>query len=201
MVGAKRRGLPHGHRGRKHRTFDLARCGTATYNPLHAGGEPRQAGDGDRVRGARAGAGARGAGAADHPPRDRRAGLRDAAATSSRRPCKALRDGHTHYCPAPGLPELREACAEHLSRHRGLAIDPARVADRARREAVSLLRGAGHLRPGRRGDLSEPGLPDLRVGDPLGGRDAGAAAAHRGRRLRVHGGGARRAARRRARSS
>ena len=40
---------------------------------------------------------------------------------------KALRDGHTHYCPAPGLPELREACAEHLSRHRGLAIDPMRV--------------------------------------------------------------------------
>ncbi|MGZ4380220.1 MAG: pyridoxal phosphate-dependent aminotransferase [Gaiellaceae bacterium] len=40
---------------------------------------------------------------------------------------QALRDGHTHYCPAPGLPELREACAEHLSTHRGLAIDPARV--------------------------------------------------------------------------
>jgi aspartate aminotransferase len=40
---------------------------------------------------------------------------------------RALRDGHTHYCPAPGLPVLREACAEHLSRHRGLAIDPARV--------------------------------------------------------------------------
>jgi aspartate/methionine/tyrosine aminotransferase len=41
---------------------------------------------------------------------------------------RALRDGHTHYCPAPGLPVLREACAAHLSRHRGLAIDPARVA-------------------------------------------------------------------------
>ncbi len=40
---------------------------------------------------------------------------------------KALRDGHTHYCPAPGLPELREACAAHLSAHRGLAVDPARV--------------------------------------------------------------------------
>src|SRR6266566_4389425 len=40
---------------------------------------------------------------------------------------KALRDGHTHYCQAPGLPALREACAEHLSRHRGLEIDPGRV--------------------------------------------------------------------------
>lgn len=40
---------------------------------------------------------------------------------------KALRDGNTHYCQSPGLPELREACAEHLSRHRGLTIDPVRV--------------------------------------------------------------------------
>jgi len=40
---------------------------------------------------------------------------------------KALRDGYTHYCPAPGLPVLREACAEHLSHHRGLPIDPGRV--------------------------------------------------------------------------
>jgi aspartate aminotransferase len=40
---------------------------------------------------------------------------------------RALRDGHTHYCPAPGLPKLREACAAHLSGHRGLEIDPGRV--------------------------------------------------------------------------
>ncbi len=40
---------------------------------------------------------------------------------------KALRDGYTHYCPATGLPVLREACAEHLSRHRRLTIDPAHV--------------------------------------------------------------------------
>jgi aspartate/methionine/tyrosine aminotransferase len=40
---------------------------------------------------------------------------------------KALQDGNTHYCPAPGLPVLREACAEHLSRHRGLPIEASRV--------------------------------------------------------------------------
>jgi aspartate/methionine/tyrosine aminotransferase len=40
---------------------------------------------------------------------------------------RALRDGHTHYCPAPGLAQVREACAAHLSSHRGLEIDPARV--------------------------------------------------------------------------
>jgi aspartate/methionine/tyrosine aminotransferase len=40
---------------------------------------------------------------------------------------RALRDGHTHYCPAPGLPALREACAAHLSAHRGLPIEAASV--------------------------------------------------------------------------
>lgn len=40
---------------------------------------------------------------------------------------KALRDGFTHYCPAPGLPVLREACADYLARSRGLQVDPARV--------------------------------------------------------------------------
>jgi aspartate/methionine/tyrosine aminotransferase len=40
---------------------------------------------------------------------------------------KALRDGQTHYCPAPGIPALREAGADYLSRTRGIAIDPARV--------------------------------------------------------------------------
>ena len=40
---------------------------------------------------------------------------------------KALRDGLTHYCPAPGLPVLREAAANYLSRTRGVAIEPSRV--------------------------------------------------------------------------
>ena len=40
---------------------------------------------------------------------------------------RALRDGATHYCPAPGIPELREAAARYLSRTRGLEIDAGRV--------------------------------------------------------------------------
>ena len=39
----------------------------------------------------------------------------------------ALRDGHTHYCPAAGLPELREAAADYLGRSRAIDIDPGRV--------------------------------------------------------------------------
>jgi aspartate aminotransferase len=40
---------------------------------------------------------------------------------------RALLDGNTHYCPAPGIPALREACAAHLSEHRGLPIEPGRI--------------------------------------------------------------------------
>lgn len=40
---------------------------------------------------------------------------------------KALRDGQTHYCPAPGIPQLREAAAAYLSRSRGITVDPANV--------------------------------------------------------------------------
>jgi len=36
---------------------------------------------------------------------------------------KALRDGHTSYCPAQGIPELRGACAEYLSRTRGVPVE------------------------------------------------------------------------------
>jgi aspartate aminotransferase len=39
----------------------------------------------------------------------------------------ALRDGHTHYCPTAGLPELREAAAEYLGSSRGVSISPDRV--------------------------------------------------------------------------
>jgi aspartate aminotransferase len=39
----------------------------------------------------------------------------------------AIRAGETGYCPAPGLPELREAAAAELSRSRGVTIGPERV--------------------------------------------------------------------------
>jgi aspartate aminotransferase len=40
---------------------------------------------------------------------------------------RALRAGETHYCPAAGIPELREAVAEHLTATRGVDISPERV--------------------------------------------------------------------------
>ncbi|MBO9351435.1 MAG: pyridoxal phosphate-dependent aminotransferase [Thermomicrobium sp.] len=40
---------------------------------------------------------------------------------------EALRGGDTHYTPAAGLPELRAAIAEEVSRTRGIPVEPDRV--------------------------------------------------------------------------
>lgn len=40
---------------------------------------------------------------------------------------KALREGFTHYGPAPGLPELREAIAQEVSASRGIKVAPEEV--------------------------------------------------------------------------
>mgnify|MGYP001025887652 FL=1 len=39
---------------------------------------------------------------------------------------KALRAGYTHYTPAPGILELRQAIAEKVSKERGIDVDPNR---------------------------------------------------------------------------
>src|SRR5215471_12344198 len=39
----------------------------------------------------------------------------------------ALRAGETHYCPAAGIPELRDAAAAELSRTRGVDVASERV--------------------------------------------------------------------------
>ena len=68
---------------------------------------------------------------------------------------KALRDGHTHYCPAPGIPQLREAAAAYLGRSRGIAVDPANVLVTPARSPSSSSAYCD-LQPRRRGHLPEP---------------------------------------------
>jgi aspartate aminotransferase len=41
--------------------------------------------------------------------------------------CRALRDGHTHYTPTAGIPELREAIAEDVALSRGIEVRPEQV--------------------------------------------------------------------------
>ncbi|HEU5264596.1 MAG TPA: pyridoxal phosphate-dependent aminotransferase [Gaiellaceae bacterium] len=40
---------------------------------------------------------------------------------------EALREGETHYCPSAGIPELREAAADFLSKTRSIDVRPANV--------------------------------------------------------------------------
>ncbi len=40
---------------------------------------------------------------------------------------KALDEGWTHYGPAPGLPELRQAIAQDAGKLRGLQFNPEQV--------------------------------------------------------------------------
>ena len=46
--------------------------------------------------------------------------IRDAAV-------EALRQGFTHYCPSPGIPELRQAIAQDVAKTRGIEVDPGNV--------------------------------------------------------------------------
>ncbi|OQX37878.1 MAG: aminotransferase, partial [Candidatus Sedimenticola endophacoides] len=39
----------------------------------------------------------------------------------------ALREGHIHYTPAKGIPELRRAIADFYRKRYGVAVDPQRV--------------------------------------------------------------------------
>ena len=40
---------------------------------------------------------------------------------------KAMKDGHTGYCPSAGIPEFREVVAEHITETRGIDIHPDEV--------------------------------------------------------------------------
>ena len=41
--------------------------------------------------------------------------------------CRALREGHTHYTPTAGIPELRAAIADDVAASRGVAAEPEQV--------------------------------------------------------------------------
>ena len=72
---------------------------------------------------------------------------------------QALEDGHTHYLPALGLPELRERIANFYSSHYGVSVGPSRVivtpgASGALQLAMSIL-----IDPGTSVLMADPGYP------------------------------------------
>ena len=108
------------------------------------------------------------------PPRARRSTRSISATLTSRRPrtssqasLEAIRDGKTTYCPNAGIPQLREALAVDVSRARGLDYAARERLRAARRQAGDRQVPAHPHGPGRRGALSQPGLPHLRLADRL----------------------------------
>jgi len=72
---------------------------------------------------------------------------------------KALADGRTHYTPAMGLPELRQAISMQYRQRYGLEIDPSRIAvTPGASGALQLLLGT-LVNPGDGVLLADPGYP------------------------------------------
>lgn len=72
---------------------------------------------------------------------------------------RALAAGHTHYTPAAGLPELREAVAGFYATHHGVTVAPERILiTPGASGALQLIMGV-LLDPGDRVLLPDPGYP------------------------------------------
>lgn len=72
---------------------------------------------------------------------------------------RALREGRTHYLPAAGLPELREAIAEHYADRYGVQIEPQRIFITPGASGALLLAMALVVNPGEEVLLADPGYP------------------------------------------
>ena len=71
----------------------------------------------------------------------------------------AIRAGETGYCPAPGLPELREAAAPEIARTRGVAIAPERVIVANGAKPFLLFGVLATCEPGDEVVYPDPGFP------------------------------------------
>jgi aspartate aminotransferase len=71
----------------------------------------------------------------------------------------AIRAGETGYCPAPGLPELREAAAAELARTRGIPVAPERVVVSNGAKPFLLFAVLATCEPGDEVVYPDPGFP------------------------------------------
>lgn len=83
----------------------------------------------------------------DTPPHIKEAGI------------KALRDGYTHYTPAAGLLEAREAIAEFVSKTRGFPVDPSEVVITPGSKPIMLYAILAMVSPGDEVIYPDPGYP------------------------------------------
>jgi aspartate/methionine/tyrosine aminotransferase len=72
---------------------------------------------------------------------------------------KALDDGYTHYGPTQGLPELREAIADHVSKTRGIAAKASQVCVVPGGKPIIFFPMMALLEPGDEVVFPDPGFP------------------------------------------
>jgi aspartate aminotransferase len=72
---------------------------------------------------------------------------------------RALRDGYTHYTPAAGLLEAREAIAEDVSQSRGIPVHPDQVLITPGAKPVMFFTMLALLNPGDEVIYPDPGFP------------------------------------------
>ena len=71
----------------------------------------------------------------------------------------AIRAGETGYCPAPGIPELREAAAAELARSRGVPVAAERVIVSSGAKPFLFFTVLATCEPGDEVILPDPGFP------------------------------------------
>jgi aspartate aminotransferase len=72
---------------------------------------------------------------------------------------RALRDGYTHYTPAAGIGEAREAIADHVGRSRGIRVTPEQVVITPGAKPVMFFLMLALLNPGDEVIYPDPGFP------------------------------------------
>ncbi len=72
---------------------------------------------------------------------------------------KAIRDGLTGYCPPPGIPELREAIAEHVSETRGIEVKASNIVVTPGAKPIMFFSILACVEPGREVIYPDPGFP------------------------------------------
>jgi aspartate/methionine/tyrosine aminotransferase len=72
---------------------------------------------------------------------------------------KALNAGYTHYGPSAGIPELREAIAQYISKTRGIEVDPDEVVVTPGAKPIMFFGILALVNPGEEVLYPNPGFP------------------------------------------
>ena len=112
------------------------------------------------------------------PDFDTPAHIRDAA-------WEALQQGQTHYCPAAGIPALRDAATAYFEGTREIEVSPGRVLVGTGAKPFLFFTILALTNPGDEIIYPDPGFPIYESAIRFAGRDAGAARAARGARFRL----------------